>query len=245
MSKKIVLPLLFLFCSLQLTAQNIHDDSVLCKLKYPDYVVTIPHFGYHADTDEAVYERAYKEHKFILHIEEQSLENYFTDLCKDPFFRGEVFAKYPSMTADDIVPFIIKGIYKHSSTPADWLCEKHIQNAGNMLINFIFSTATEYNRACPIGSYSIEIYTAKTVYSLFLTDPAIGNLTQLQKQLTGYMEYRKSPGGDTYYWRTEDSPRQFYEDMAAKKASLPEYVINFQKAWEMILTSFTTEQEKE
>jgi hypothetical protein len=76
------------------------------------------------------------------------------------------------------------------------------------------------------------VFTGDTVYDLHFTDGNTYNLPLLY-----YMEYRKSSGGDTYYWRTEDSPGQFYEDMAAEKVSLPEYVINFQKAWEMILVS--------
>ncbi|HAH62863.1 MAG TPA: hypothetical protein DCL73_12275 [Treponema sp.] len=238
MTKKIFLISITILISSLLPAEEQSDNDFLNRLHYPDSVVLVPHSTWdRTDADNRREDTAFRDGKYILYVGKETREEYFKKLCDNPFFY-DILNANPEMSAADIIPFIKAGKLDFF-TPNIWGSKNKWVENNNIFLCWHFSTEIEADWASPIGYYGLWVFTRDTVYDLHFTDGYTYNLP-----LLNYMEYKESPSGNTYYWRTKDSPEQFYEDMAAKKASLPEYVINFQKAWEMILNSFTTDPEK-
>ncbi len=111
-------------------------------------------------------------------------------------------------------------------------------------------TRTKKYEASPIGMYQIQVYCKDFIYYFVLEDGFANVSMENQlwvdfcEELSDYLKIERIDygsdfdivgWGDAYCWLDGSTWKTFYDDMKNKKSTLPEYVLNFQKAYEELL----------
>ena len=197
----------------------------------------IYHDAYEAKDDE-IMKMAYDEGKFVLFVSKMSFEDFFYGERNNlgyhcPFYEIEI-------------PDLEKVYECYRQDKRDWLggtedfTKRKILEKKTCMIEQIFSSRNYHYSTNLIGGYSMNLISRDGfVYHYWLADPcSYINDDKLCKQLTDYVVYETRNNITTYYWKSYEETDRFYDDMVAKKKSLPAYVIKFQTTWESIVNSF-------
>lgn len=190
------------------------------------------------EEDKAIMKKAYDEGKFVLFVYEIPFEEYFYDDIKildkhSPFYN----IKTPDV--EKVFEALRKD--KNDSVGATvHLSKRTILEKKSGMIVQNFTTRNYHYETNLIGGYSMNFISRDgNVYHYWLADPcSYINDDKLCKQMPDYFVYEKRGKITTYYWKSYEETDHFYDDMVAKKKSLPAYVIKFQETWESIVNSF-------
>ena len=212
-------------------------DKLFTQFESNKDLYIIYHNAYVADDDE-IMNKAYNEGKFVLFVSKMSFEDYF-------FEDKELLSKhspYYSLTEPDLekaFEALRKDKRSRLGATVHFMKRIIIEKKTGMIIQNFSSRNYHYSTNL-IGGYSMDFISRDgNVYHYWLADPcSYVNDDKLCKQLSDYVVYETRDDITTYYWKSYEDTDRFYDDMVAKKKSLPAYVIKFQNTWESIVNSF-------
>ena len=232
--KKILLMVIYFLFSFMLSAKEF-DYSVL-KDKNPN-LVFLENSVYSPFNRKVVslYEKASAENQYIVQFKKYSFDYFFKE--------GEYADEHEQICFRETIKD------NHEIPYSSYALDHDYYEEDNFFYEIQFFNYAPHLRACPIGNYLVEIFFKGFVYLFEIEDPR--SCTKDEKyeamfnELQDYVILKDIDAGSdfdrvgemitTYCWKDERTQFQFYLDMQNKRPSLPQYVIDFQIAYEKVL----------
>lgn len=192
----------------------------------------------YVEEDKVIMKKAYDEGKFVLFVYEIPFDEYFYEDIKT-LDKHSPFYNIKTPDVEKVFEALRKD--KRDSVGATvHLSKRTILEKKTGMIVQNFTTRNYHYETNLIGGYSMNFISRDgNVYHYWLADPcSYINDDKLCKQMPDYFVYEERGKITTYYWKSYEETDRFYDDMVAKKKSLPAYVIKFQETWESIVNSF-------
>ena len=212
-------------------------DKLFTQFESNKDLYIIYHNAYLAEDDE-IMKKAYNEEKFVLFVNKMSFEDFFYKE-KDSLGYHCPFYKIENPDLEKVFECYRQDKRYWTGGTLDFTKRKIIEKKSCM-IEQIFSSRNYNLSTNLIGGYSMDLISRDgNVYHFWLADPcSYINDDKLCKQLTDYVVYETRDNITTYFWKSYEVTDRFYDNMVAKKNTLPAYVIKFQNTWESIVNSF-------
>jgi len=184
-----------------------------------------------------------EENKNVLYVFTETIDDYFTEQKKNNHLFEGYTDSHPGMAAGDVATSIQSGTFPLGamylmswySDPVPFLLNGKKTGCSAFIVYTESDKLWDYPRYKLIFISSEKVFTFDFLYS--------ASPEKLGKELPSYVLYEENGGmGAGWYWTDKKAPERLYRDIIMHHSGLPESVLNFQKDWEMILTSIRIEK---